>query len=162
MKRLLSIRSSCLLAIVAALSGLHATGQETAERFQAGQWDLSPFATYVDKAGDNWGVGAAVTYYVTKNVGVGGSTYWTDFSGAFIDNLNAEGYFRIPIGNKVSPYAVGSVGYAFESSEWTTSIGGGVDFRFLKRISAFSDLQWRIAQDTRDGAFLRLGARIAF
>ena len=159
------LRMKCLLkglACAIAMLCLLANGQETEDRFQPGEWDVSPFLTYVDRSGDNWGLGASVTYFPIKYLGVGGSTYWTDFRGVFIDNLSAEAYFRIPIAKRLAPYAVSSAGYVFETEEWSVTLGGGVDFRLFKRVSAFSDIQWRFVQDTRDGVFLRLGARITF
>ena len=62
----------------------------------------------------------------------------------------------------VSPYAVGSIGYQFDSEEWFETLGGGVDFRSLKNLSAFSDIQDRFANETRDGVMIRLGLRVAF
>ena len=154
-------RSITILGSLLCLQALTALAQEET-RFRIHEWEVSPFVTYVDKTGDEWGLGASVTYFVTKNVGVGGSTYWTEFEGTFFDNAAGEAYFRLPIFKSLSPYAVGSVGYQFDSSEWFETIGAGLDFRAFKNISAFSDIQYRIANETRDGIFLRLGVRIAF
>lgn len=151
-----------LLACMICLCSVPVLGQETEERFRPGEWDVSPFLTYVDREGDDWGLGASVTYFPIKNLGVGGSTYWTDFRGVFIDNLSGEAYFRIPVAKAVAPYAVGSLGYVFETEEWCATFGGGVDFRLFKSVSAFSDIQYRVVEHTREGVFLRLGARIAF
>src|SRR5512144_2536175 len=121
------------ILIVSLLCGaaLPALGQEE-QRFKAGEFELSPFLTYVDKTGDNWGAGASATYFVTDKIGVGASTYWTDFGGTFIDNLAGEAYFRLPLASVVAPYAVGGIGYEFDSEEWFESIGLGVDFRPFK------------------------------
>ncbi len=135
---------------------------EDEDRFRPGEFEVSPFATYVDKTGDEWGLGASLTYFVTQRIGVGATTYWTDFGGTFFDNLAGEAYFRLPLFKVVSPYAVGGVGYQFDSEEWFETIGIGVDFRPFKNLSAFSDIQYRIANETRDGVFLRLGVRFAF
>jgi len=156
------IRPLSLITCALILCGQSLQAQESGDRFQPGEWDVSPFATYVDKTGDDWGFGASLTYFVTRNIGVGASTYWTEFDGSLFDNVNAEAYFRLPIGRRVSPYAVGSVGYLFDTDEWGSTLGGGIDFRAFKKLSAFSDIQWRFTQDTQDGVFLRLGVRIAF
>jgi hypothetical protein len=132
-------------------------------RFHEGEWDLSPFATYVDKAGGKWGVGAAATYFILQNVGIGAATYWTDWKGTVFDNVEAEGYFRLPLLKVVAPYAVGSIGYQFDHDYWFETIGAGVDFRPLKNLSAFGDAQFRITNDgSKNGAFLRLGVRFSF
>lgn len=157
MKKIFTIVSSLL-----CVSTISILGQEEETRFKAGEWDVSPFATYVDKTGDKWGLGASVTYFLTDKIGLGGSTYWTDFGGTFFDNAAGEAYFRLPLFKRIAPYAVGSIGYQFDSKEWVETLGLGVDFRAFKRISAFSDIQYRFANETKDGVFLRLGARFSF
>ena len=157
MKRTFTILTSLL-----CLSALGASSDDEESRFRPGEWDLSPFANYVDKSGDKWGLGAAATYFLTRNIGVGAATYWTDFGGTFFDNAAAEGYYRIPFFKKLAPYAVGSVGYQFDSDEWFETLGAGLDFRAFKKFSAFTDIQYRFANQTRDGALVRLGIRLNF
>jgi len=133
-------------------------------RFRKGEMDLSPFGAYVDQAGGKWGAGAALTYFITDKIGICGATYWTDTGGTFFDNAIAEGYFRIPLLKIVAPYAVASIGYQFDRDYWFETIGAGADFRPFKRLNAFSDLQYRIADSSRsgNGAFLRIGLRFTF
>ena len=97
MKRKLIVLTSlmCLTAFTALCQD---------ERFKAGEFEISPFATYVDKTGDDWGLGAAATYFLTDKIGVGASTYWADFGGTFIDNIEGEAYFRLPLFDRIAPY----------------------------------------------------------
>jgi hypothetical protein len=135
------------------------------DRFNANEWDFSAFGVYSDQAGGKWGVGAAGTYYFTEQFGVGAVTYWTEAGGTVFDNLAAEGYFRLPLMKVVAPYLVGSVGHQFDRDYWFETIGGGVDFRAFERISAFSDIQYRISNNdskSANGAILRIGARFKF
>jgi hypothetical protein len=155
--RLIILAGLCLC--VTSVQGDEA---DSDKRFNAGEWALSPYAVYVDKAGDNWGLGAAATYYLTERIGVGGSTYWTDTTGTFFDNAAGEAYFRLPALKLVAPYGVGSIGYEFNREEWFETLGLGIDFRPFKKISAFTDLQWRIANEAQNGVFLRLGVRLSF
>ena len=160
MKKTLTILVSLL-----GLGVLTVSAEDSDSRFQKGEWDISPFATYVNKSGGKWGVGSALTYFLTKQFGVGAATYWTDFgNGTFFNNLEAEGYFRITQFDRVAPYATASLGYQFDRSYWFQTFGGGVDFRMLKNLSAFSDLQFRIADNnnSQNGAFFRLGVRFSF
>jgi hypothetical protein len=154
-------RTLTIIASLLCVSAFNALAQEEESRFKPGEIDVSPFATYVDKTGDDWGVGASVTYFITDKIGVGACTYWTDFGGTFFDNLAGEAYFRIPLLKRVAPYAVASIGYQFDSKEWFETLGAGVDFRAFKKISAFGDIQYRFANETRDGVFIRLGVRLA-
>jgi hypothetical protein len=128
--------------------------------FQKGEFNISPFGTYVDQAGGRWGAGVAGTWFLTDKIGIGGATYWTDTSGTFFDNVEFEGYFRWPF-KRVAPYAVASIGYQFDHTYWFETLGGGIDFRAFKRLDAFSDLQWRIANSDKsgNGALLRFGLR---
>ena len=53
-------------------------------------------------------------------------------------------------------------GYQFDSDEWFETLGAGVDFRPFENIAAFGDIQYRFANQTRDGVFIRLGVRFGF
>jgi hypothetical protein len=157
MKRVLSIFS-----VILGLFTLNASAQEADADFHKGEWQVSPFAVYSDQSGDKWGIGTAVTYYLTKNFGFGGATYWTDFNGTFINNLEGEAYFRITEFKRLNPYAVGSLGYQFDGQYLFGTFGAGVNFQALKKLTVFSDLQYRVANDSNDGVFLRLGVRFSF
>lgn len=160
MKRTISIFTSLLCF---ALVTVRAQEKET--RFRPGEWEVSPFATYVDRTGNKWGAGIEGTKFLNNNFGLGVSTFWTEGGGTFFDNIAGEGYFRIPLFQSVSPYAVGSLGYEFEASRaWFETLGAGIDFRAFKRFAAFSDIQYRWVNETniRNGVFLRLGVRFAF
>ena len=139
--------------------------EENTERFHKGEIDLSPFGAYVDKAGGKWGGGAALTFYPFEKLGIGASTYWTDFKGTFFDNVEGEAYFRLPLLKIVAPYAVGGVGYQFDHDYAFETVGLGVDFRPFKHLDAFSDAQFRISNkrsESKNGAFIRLGVRFSF
>ena len=162
---------ACLgvMAALGALAQTNTTAQTASSsgdediRFKQGEFDFSPFATYTDQTGGKWGAGAAVTYFLLRNVGIGAATYWTQLGGTVFDNVEFEGYFRIPVFERIAPYAVASVGYQFDRDYWFETLGGGVDFRAFKKLTAFSDLQWRIANSSAsNGAFLRLGVRLTF
>jgi len=63
-----------LVSSLLCFTAVSTLGAEEETRFVAGEWDLSPFATYVDKTGDKWGLGASATYFVTDKIGIGAST----------------------------------------------------------------------------------------
>jgi hypothetical protein len=132
--------------------------------FRKGEWTLSPFAAYVDQAGGKWAGGLAATYFLEKHLGIGGATYWTHSGGSFFDNAEVEGYFRLPLFRRLAPYAVGSIGYQFDREYSFETVGGGIDFKLLRRFDGFSDVQWRISNDhdkSSNGAFIRFGLRFS-
>lgn len=133
--------------------------------FKKGEFNLTPFGTYVDQAGGKWGAGLAGTYYLTDKLGLGAATYWTDTGGTFFDNLEAEAYFRLPLFKRIAPYAVGSIGYQFDREYWFETLGAGLDFRAFKHLQAFSDVQCRFSNSSSksgNGVFLRVGVRLDF
>ncbi len=158
-----------LVTVLACLSAMALTGpatvlaQEDDMRFHPGEFDISPFGVYADQAGGKWGAGASATYFVTQRFGLGAATYWTDLGGTVFDNVEFEGYYRIPLFKVVAPYGVASVGYQFDREYWFETLGLGVDFRAFKNLTAFSDVQYRIANsDLKNGALIRLGVRFTF
>jgi hypothetical protein len=150
-----------VIAVLLVFTSMMARAESTL--FASNENQLSFFGTYVDGRGDDWGLGAGYTRYLTENLGVGAVTYWKDFNGAFIDNLGAEGYYRFPLDDlRLAPYAVASAGYSFELEELFFAFGGGAEFRLNERLGLFGDLRWQINNDTKDGATLRVGARLMF
>lgn len=137
-------------------------GSDNAKEFSKGEISISPFGTYVDQSGGKWGAGVTGTYFVTDKIGVGAATYWTETGGTFFDNVVLEGYFRFPL-KRIAPYGVVGLGYQFDRDYWFETIGAGVDFRAFKRLDAFADVQWRIANSSisQNGAMLRLGVRFS-
>lgn len=148
----------------AALLGLTGVSLRAEEGwFRSGELSVAGFGTYVDKVGEQWGVGGEVAYFFTRHLGVGAVTHWEDFGGRFIDNLAAEAYLRLPIDAlSLAPYGVVTAGRAFETGEWFQSFGAGAEFRFTANTGLFADVQWQFNNVTRDGAALRAGLRIAF
>src|SRR5262249_28653663 len=137
MKKILSI-----LTAILCLGTMAASAQQADADFHKGEWQISPFAAYSDQAGAKWGVGTRVTYFLTKNFGIGGATYWTDFNGSFFDNLEAEAYFRVTEFKRLNPYGVASLGYQFDGQYLFGTFGAGVNFQALKKLTIFSDLQY--------------------
>jgi len=139
--------------------------EEKEKRFHSGEIDLSPFGLYVDRAGGKWGGGAALTFYPIKNLGIGAATFMTDTKGTFFDNVQGEGYFRLPLLRIVAPYAVGSFGYQFDHDYSFETFGLGVDFRPLRNLGAFADGQYLVSNNhskAGNSPFIRIGLRLVW
>ena len=152
-----------LIAIVSLAVALGAGSTARAESlFTENEVSLMGFANYVDKPADYWGRGIGLSYFLTRNLGVGLTTSWTDFKGTFFDNLSGEGYLRLPLGQlPLAIYGIGSAGYSWEFENWFFGVGGGAEFRFSKQFGLFSDIQY-IFNDggENDGVGIRLGLRL--
>src|SRR5678816_3976482 len=105
-----------------------------------------------DRPGDYGGMGVGVTYYITRQFGIGAVTHVEDIGGTFIDNVAGEGYFRFPLKiTPIAPYVTAAIGRSFETHEMFYSAGGGVEWQWMPRFRAFGDLSWQINDDSRDG-----------
>jgi len=147
-----------LITIVSLSSAVRA-----ADAFNSGEFSLSLFANWVDKDDADLAPGAGLTYYLTKHIGVGAFTHWDNFDGTFIDNLSAEGHFRLPLGDiPLAPYGLAALGYSFETEEVFEALGAGAEWRFNDKWGAFGDVRWQFNNDTDDGAAIRAGVRLVF
>lgn len=131
------------------------------EIYRAHEVDLSLYGGWVDKHDASLAPGLGVTYYITQNLGVGGTVAMEDYQGTAIDNLSAEAYYRFPCGGW-SPYVFGGVGYSFETEEGFEYIGGGIEYRIEDMMGIFADVSWHINNDTSDCVGIRAGVRFAF
>ena len=131
--------------------------------FRDRETSLSIFGGWVDKDDSKIAPGIGITHFLSENWGFGAMTHWDNYDGTFIDNVSGEGYFRIPLRRMpLAPYAVGSIGYSFETEEAFESVGGGVEWRFDKKWGAFGDVRWQFNNDTDDGVAVRVGVRLLF
>ena len=151
-----------MATIIAGVSAGIANADEEGV-FNARERAFSLFGSYVDKPGDYGGMGVGVTYYITRQFGIGAVTHVEDVGGTFIDNVAGEGYFRFPLkSTPIAPYVTAAIGRSFETHEMFYSAGGGVEWQWMPRFRAFGDLSWQINDDSRDGLALRLGVRLGF
>jgi hypothetical protein len=145
-----------------------AATEETHEHdpFHAGELDLSPYAVYVDRIpGPKWGGGAALTYYPIRVLGIGASSYLTNFKGTGIDNVEGEAYLRFPMGCLIAPYGVGGAGYAFDTRNGFETVGLGLDVRPERIVGFFGDAQYRFSNNqerVKNGILVRIGIRFVF
>ena len=131
--------------------------------FESGELSVSLFGGWVDKDDSTLAPGAGLSYFFTRHLGAGAFTHWENFDGKFIDNVSAEGYFRLPLGDMpLAPYGLVALGYSFETEETFEALGAGAEWRFNEKWGVFGDVRWQFNNDTDDGVALRAGVRIPF
>ncbi len=157
MKRILS-----LFAIVLALGVTLPTAAQSQSLFTDDEVSLLAFGNYIDQVDNKWGGGLGFNYFFSRYLGIGASTHWENFEGAFFDNAAGEGYLRLPLGSSpIAPYGIGSAGYSWEYNKWFFGLGGGLEWRFSKDFGIFGDIQWLFKEDGEDnGTFIRFGIRL--
>jgi hypothetical protein len=110
------------------------------------------------------GGGLGVTYFLNRNLGIGGETYYTDDNGLKPDAANASVVFRWPIDDTaLAPYVFGGGGRMWEPlNQWTAHAGGGLEMRFTPQFSVFGDARYVLADDTDNFGMARAGVRFRF
>lgn len=142
---------------------ISAAGSVQAESlFKANELGLNLFGTYADREEDHWGGGVGLSYFFTRNIGLGASTHWENWSGSFIDEALGEAYVRLPLGDfPIAPYGIGSAGYNWQFDGWLFGVGGGAEARFTEAVGIFSDVQYMFREGgDKDGVLIRLGVRL--
>lgn len=110
------------------------------------------------------GVGAGVTYFITRYIGFGADGYSENTSGPFIDNLSGNLYLRVPLGQSgFAPYAFGGGGYQFDPAKvGFIQAGAGMEFRFTPNIGLFADARYVLPDRTKYYGVGRAGLRLSF
>lgn len=131
--------------------------------FKESEFSVSLLGDYVDRAHEQWGIGASATYFFTPCFGLGATTHWEKFGSTVMDNLAVEGYFRYPLETvPLAPYAVATVGHSWATREWFESIGAGAELRLKGGWGVFADYQYFLNGRTADAGAFRTGIRFVF
>jgi hypothetical protein len=183
LKKLMIIKNKMLigsaLLMLAARPALATddTNGESLDLYPANQLSLDAFGTISEgehtlnhisgesvKNGARGGVGAGVTYFITRYIGIGADGYSENTSGPFIDNLSGNLYLRVPLGQSgFAPYIYGGGGYQFDSLKaGFGQAGAGMEFRFTPHIGLFADARYVLPDKTSFFGVGRAGLRIAF
>mgnify|MGYP001551928167 CR=1 FL=1 len=111
-----------------------------------------------------FGVGAGLNYFATRNFGIGAEAYSENTSGPFIDSVSANLLLRLPLGQSgFAPYAYGGGGHQFDMVQaWFAQAGAGLEYRFCPHVGLFLDARWVLPNETRYYGVARAGLRFAF
>ena len=110
------------------------------------------------------GAGVGLSYFFSRNFGVGADAYSEDVNHSFVDSVSANFIARIPLGNSgFSPYGFAGGGRQFDPRElWFGQAGAGMEFRFCRNAGVFVDGRYVFAERAPNYGLFRLGMRLAF
>ncbi len=111
------------------------------------------------------GAGGGLTYYMTRNVGIGGDVYTENTEHSFINNSSGNLYLRLPFdGVHLAPYIYGGGGYQWEPGEaWFGQFGAGLDIRVTHHWGLFLDARYVMPSRHEDNFGVgRAGIRLVF
>jgi hypothetical protein len=108
------------------------------------------------------GIGAGINYFFTPYLGVGADTYIEEID--FPGHLDISAIGRWPLESvPVAPYVFAGFGRQWwDTAQWTTHLGIGVEYRCVERTAIFFDAREVFADKSRDLGLFRLGVRINF
>jgi len=110
------------------------------------------------------GAGLGLSYFITRNIGIGADAYSENTTGVFVDSASANLILRLPLGQSgFAPYAFGGGGRQFDMAKvWFGQIGAGMEYRFTPKVGVFMDARWVLPDETKYYGVARLGVRFAF
>ncbi|MDB6015679.1 MAG: hypothetical protein JWR19_168 [Pedosphaera sp.] len=110
------------------------------------------------------GAGLGLSYFLTRNIGIGADAYSENLSGAFVDSLSGNLILRLPLGQSgFAPYAFAGGGHQFDLARvWFGQAGGGLEFRFTHNVGIFVDGRWVLPNETKYYGVARFGMRFTF
>lgn len=150
---------------------------EQADVYRANELSLDGFGTgslgsyTLDHPSNNrvrqnteFGAGAGVNYFLTRNLGIGAEAYSENTTGVFIDNASGNLILRLPLGQSgFAPYAFGGGGHQFDGAKlWFGQAGAGLEYRFTRNVGVFLDARAVWPNETKYYGVARAGLRFAF
>lgn len=124
-----------------------AFAEDKKKNFNSGEFNIDAFGVLSrpDLTGaPRWGAGLGVNYFVTRNLGFGARGTGYNTVESFVDEVDARIIFRATLWDQVAPYAFVSGIYSFEGDCAGAGAGGGIEFRFTKRLAAFAETGIRV------------------
>lgn len=158
-------------------SGLWTYEKGDSPKFAADELSVELFGTYtapeygIDElfetpvASDGlWGGGAGLTYFLTREAGLGVDFAASEGGGAFVDQVLASIILRLPWERaSLAPYLLGGGGRSFDPlGEWVYHGGLGIEWRPNSTTGIFIDGRYVWADESHDRLLLRAGIRLIF
>ena len=173
----LLVGSTILLLAATSAMGAHNARHDLGDYYRANELSLDLFGTaslgkssIQDISGSTveddteLGVGAGLSYFFTRNIGLGAEAYSENTTGTFVDSASLNLIVRFPLGQSgFAPYVFGGGGRQFDQDElWFWQLGAGLEYRFNPQIGIFLDARWVLPEETDYYGVARLGLRFAF
>ncbi len=129
-----------------------------------GQYTIEHLSNQAVRQNTKFGAGAGISYFITRNVGVGAEAYSENTTGTFIDSASANLMLRLPLGQSgFAPYLMGGGGHRFDQPDyWFGQAGVGMEYRFSHNIGVFLDARAVWPNETKNYGVARLGLRFVF
>jgi hypothetical protein len=129
-----------------------------------GQYTIENWSGSRVQQNTQFGAGAGLNYFITRNFGIGAEAYSENTTGAFIDSASANLILRLPLGQSgFAPYLFAGGGHQFDMVKTSFGQAGlGIEYRFTPHVGVFLDARGVVPSETTYYGVARLGLRFAF
>jgi len=146
-------------------------------KFNAGEFSLELFGSYMApeygiedifktniKEDGAWGGGVALTYFLTREIGLGVDSSAHANGNTFVDQVLGNVILRLPWERAaLAPYLIGGGGRSFDpTEEWVYHGGIGIEWRPNPVSGIFFDTRYIWADNSTDRILFRAGFRMIF
>jgi hypothetical protein len=129
-----------------------------------GKYTLNHLSNARVRQNTRLGAGVGLSYFITRNIGIGAEAYSENTTGVFVDSASANLILRLPLGQSgLAPYVFGGGGHQFDRLKvWFGQAGVGMEYRFCPHVGVFVDARGVVPNETKYYGVARLGLRFAF
>ena len=160
-----TVLAIAMLALVPACAVTEAYAAEptieNASQYQAAEFNFDSFAVVrsTDLNEGRVGVGAGVSVFLSRNLGVSVSALTYDRRERLLDQADASLVYRVPSDRSAISF-FGGAGYDFERDAETIHVGAGVEHRFSQHFGIFADAKFeKRLSDGENAGVGRVGIR---
>lgn len=130
---------SLLMAVGLAVSAVAQSNNVSLSNFKGNELSIPVGFNYTDAKEGKFAPILGITYYITKNFGVRGTTTINVANATALDNGEFVGLARLPL-RVVSPYVGGGARFQAQAeSKWSPVVVGGVEARINKKWGLFAE-----------------------
>lgn len=136
--------------------------------YRAGEFNVDLYGTgnlkneQRDSKDLKFGVGGRVTYFLTRNLGVGLSGESENAGHSVFDLVQGRVTIRAPLNNSFAPYGFVQGGFLFERDRWEAGAGGGLEFRMTRYLGTFAEAGLNVDTEGVGRMIGAVGVRISF
>jgi hypothetical protein len=129
-----------------------------------GKYTLNHLSNARVRQNTRLGAGVGLSYFITRNIGIGAEAYSENTTGVFVDSASANLILRLPLSQSgFAPYVFGGGGHQFDRLKvWFGQAGVGMEYRFCPHVGVFVDARGVVPNETKYYGVARLGLRVAF
>ncbi len=163
----MAILLSCSLGYSQAAKPV-APKAEVESYYRSGEFNIDLYGTgnlkneSRDENDLRFGAGVGVTYFFTKNFGLGLRAESENTGHSVVDLALGRATLRAPLSASFAPYGFLQGGFRFERERWEAGAGGGLEFRINRYLSTFGEAGLSVDTEGTGHMIGAVGVKVIF